>query len=104
MPSQSSVIADLAGGYVGYLVVDGIELPTIRLDEVGSQDVEPGEQIEFPPGARFEPGNATLTFTPGADQAIEAFDAGVHTVRVVYWKELEGETTARSYSWSFTVV
>lgn len=104
VPSQSSVIADLTSGNVGYLIVDGVELPTVRLDEFGSQDVEPGEQVEFPPGARFEPGNATLTFTPGAEQPIESFDAGVHTVRVVYWKELEGEGTARSYGWSFSVV
>jgi hypothetical protein len=80
-----------------------VELPTVRLDEVGSQDVEPGEQVEFPPGARFEPGNATLTFTPGAEQDIAAFDAGVHTVKVVYWKEIEGPDSARSYSWTFTV-
>ena len=35
-------------------------------------DVEPGEQVDFPPGARFEPGNATLTFTPGAEQAVDS--------------------------------
>ena len=77
VPQQTTVVADLAGGYVGYLVIDGVELPTIRLDDFGSQDVEPGEQVEFPPGARFEPGNATLTFTPGEDQDIESFDAGL---------------------------
>ncbi|HEU4841197.1 MAG TPA: hypothetical protein VFT09_07130 [Ilumatobacteraceae bacterium] len=104
VPQQITVIADLQGGYFGYLVVDGVELPTVRLDEVGSQDVEPGEQVVFPPGARFEPGNATLTFTPGANQPIDAFDAGSHTVRVVYWKEIEGPDSARSYSWMFTVV
>ena len=104
VPQQVTVIVDLQGGYFGYLVIDGVELPTVRLDEVGSQDIEPGEQVVFPPGARFEPGNATLTFTPGADQVFDAFDAGSHTVRVVYWKEIEGPDTARSYSWSFTVV
>jgi len=103
VPQQATVIADLVGGHYGYLTVDGVELPTVRLDEVGSQELEPGEQVEFPPGARFEPGNATLTFTPGAEQPIDRFDAGVHTVKVVYWKEIEGPDSARSYSWTFTV-
>ena len=103
-PQQITIVADLEAGYFGYLTVDGVELPTVRLDEVGSQDVEPGEQVEFPPGARFEPGNATLTFTPGSEQDVDTLDAGVHTVKVVYWKEIEGPETARSYSWTFTVV
>jgi hypothetical protein len=103
VPQQATIVADLLGGYYGYLMIDGVELPTVRLDEVGSQEVEPGEQVAFPPGARYEPGNATLTFTPGADQDIDAFGAGVHTVKVVFWKEVDGPDTARSYSWTFTV-
>jgi hypothetical protein len=104
VPQQITIVADLQAGYFGYLEVDGVDLPTVRLDEVGSQDVEPGEQVEFPPGARFEPGNATLTFTPGSEQDVDTLEAGVHTVRVVFWKEIEGPETARSYSWTFTVV
>lgn len=104
VPQQTTVVADLESGYFGYLTVDGVELPTVRLDEIGSQDVEPGEQVAFPPGARFEPGNATLTFTPGAGQEIETFAAGTHIVRVVFWQEIGGPDTARSYSWTFTVV
>jgi hypothetical protein len=103
VPQQATIVADLVSGYFGYLEIDGVVLPTVRLDEVGSQEVEPGEQVTFPPGARYEPGNATLTFTPGADQDIDAFGAGVHTVRVVFWKEIDGPDTARSYSWTFTV-
>lgn len=104
VPQQTTVVADLASGYFGYLIVDGVQLPTVRLDEVGSQDVEPGEQVSFPPGARFEPGNATLTFAPGSEQAVDVFRAGVHTVRVVFWREVDGPDEARSYSWTFTVV
>ncbi len=104
VPQQTTVIADLASGYEGRLIVDDIALPTIRQDEVASLDVEPGEQVVFPPGARFEPGNATLSFTPGSDQAIESFDEGLHTVTVVYWKAIEGERSARSYTWTFTTV
>ena len=104
VPQQTTIVADLESGYYGYLTVDGVELATVRLDEVGSQDVEPGEQVDFPPGARYEPGNATLTFTPGDDQDVDTLGAGVHTVKVVYWKLVDGPETARSYSWTFTVV
>jgi hypothetical protein len=104
VPQQSSVIVDLESGYEGYLEIDGIQLPTIRLDDV-SVDVQPGEQVTYPPGVRFEPGNATLSFTPGADQEIESFGEGVHSVTVVYWKTIDGENARRrSYTWSFTVV
>jgi hypothetical protein len=104
VPQQTAVIADLAAGYEGRLIVDDVALPTIRQDEVVSPDIKPGEQVKVPPGVLYEPGNATLTFTPGDDQAIKRFDAGSHTVVVVYWKIVEGERTARSYMWSFTTV
>ena len=104
VPQQTAVIVDLAAGYEGYLVVDGVPIPTIRLDEVGRVDVEPGEQIDLPPGAIFEPGNATLSFTPGEEQAVDNFDAGPHTVTVVYWEPLDESSRARSYTWSFTTV
>ena len=104
VPQQSSVVVDLESGYEGYLEIDGLQLPTIRLDDV-SVDVQPGEQVTYPPGVRFEPGNATLSFTPGAEQDIESFDEGVHSVTVVYWKTIDGENARRrSYTWSFTVV
>jgi len=104
VPQQTTVIADLQTGYEGYFVIDGVQLPTIRQDEVGAIDVEPGEQVKYPPGARYEPGNATLSFTPGSDQEIESFTEGSHTVTIVYWKTTEGEDTARSFNWSFVVV
>ena len=69
VPQQATVIADLADGYEGRLIVDGVELPTIRQDEIGNIDIKPGEQVTVPPGAVYEPGNATLTFTPGDGQA-----------------------------------
>jgi hypothetical protein len=104
VPQQATVIADLADGYEGRLIVDGVELPTIRQDQIGNIDVKPGEQVSIPPGAIYEPGNATLTFTPGDDQAVHNFDAGRHTVTVIYWRILEGPGAARSYTWSFTTV
>jgi hypothetical protein len=104
VPQQTAVIADLAAGYEGRLIIDDVALPTVRQDQIVSSDVKPGEQVKVPPGVLFEPGNATLSFTPGSDQAIKRFDAGRHTVVVIYWKTIEGERTARSYTWSFTTV
>jgi hypothetical protein len=99
---QTQVIVDLAEGYEGRLIIDDLALPTIRLDEVVSADVAPGEQVEIPPGVVFEPGNGTLTFTPD-ESTIESFDPGSHTVTVIYWRTIEGEDAARSYTWTFVV-
>jgi hypothetical protein len=104
VPQQSQVVVDLEAGYEGRLIVDDVALATVRLDELGSVDVEPGEQIDVPPGALFEPGNATLTFAPGEGAAIERFAPGNHTVTVIYWRTVEGPERARSYTWSFTAV
>jgi hypothetical protein len=104
VPQQSQVVADLEAGYEGRLIVDDVALATVRLDELGSVDVEPGEQIDVPPGALFEPGNATLTFAPGEGAPIERFAPGNHTVTVIYWRAVEGPERARSYTWSFSAV
>ena len=104
VPQQSQVVADLKAGYEGRMVIDGVQLPTIRLDQIGSVNAEPGEQIDVPPGVVYEPGNATLTFTPGESQPIESFDSGTHTVTVIYWLSEQGPSRARSFSWSFAAV
>lgn len=102
--AQSQVVVDLATGYEGRLVIDSREFDTIRLDEIGSADVEPGAQVDVPPGVVFEPGNSTLTFTPGEGAPIERFAPGTHAVSVIYWKIEEGPRAARSYGWSFEVI
>ena len=69
-PSRRPSIADLAAGYEG--VPDGRRRRDARRSastRSAAVDVEPGEQVDLPPGAIFEPGNATLTFTPGEEQA-----------------------------------
>ena len=101
---QTQVVVDLAEGFEGRLIIDDLALATIRLDEVGSVDVAPGEQVDVPSGVVFEPGNGTLTFTPGDPATIERFDPGSHTVTVIYWRTVEGEGAARSYTWSFNVI
>ncbi len=104
VPQQSQVVVDLETGYEGRLVVDDVALDTVRLDELGSIDVEPGEQVDVPPGAVFEPGNATLTYTPAEGAPVERFAPGNHVVTVIYWLSEEGPSRARSFSWSFTAV
>ena len=102
VPSQTQVFVDLRVGYTGVLVVDGLELETIDLDQVRG-GAKPGQQITLPPTTIFEPGNATLTFDPSPDSTISEFSQGEHIVKVIYWKVLEGRGRARSYTWSFTV-
>ncbi|MGI9030699.1 MAG: hypothetical protein ACR2HP_12055 [Ilumatobacteraceae bacterium] len=99
---QTDVFVDLAEGYEGELTVDGVVLPTVRLDQI---EVEPGEQAAVPAGTvRFEPGNGTLTFRPSEGTAIDSFDPGQHNVIVTYWRTDEGRGAARSYSWTFAVI
>lgn len=102
--NQANVFVDLAEGYTGVLIIDGTEIPTVSLDELVDVSVEPGQQVEVPPVARYEPGNATLTFTPSQNAPISEFVDGEHTVEVVYWRIDEGRRFARSYTWTFNVV
>jgi hypothetical protein len=108
VPQQTRVFVDLQVGYEGVLIIDGIELPVVSLDDIekappGLGDTG-GDQVEIPPGVVFEPGNATLTFEPGPSQVIEAFTTGQHSVTVRYWRTIDGPGTARIYSWSFYAV
>jgi hypothetical protein len=104
VPQQSQVIVDLETGYEGRLIVDDVALDTVRLDDLAAIDVEPGEQVDVPPGAVFEPGNGTLTYTPAEGAPVERLAPGNHVVTVIYWLSEEGPSRARSYSWSFTAV
>jgi len=103
VPQQTQVVVDLEAGFFGRLVIDGVAFETVTLGE-GSIEVEPGEQIDLGPGTIYEPGNATLTFTPTANGPIDAFAPGQHTVEVVYWDLELGEDRAEDYDWTFTVV
>ncbi len=98
---QEPVIVDLQFGYEATLTIDGIELPTTTIGQI---DVAPGEQIEFPPTAIFDPGSSIISFQPVEGAPIESFAAGTHQVRLVYWRVEEGPEAARSYSWSFNAV
>ena len=102
--AQTSVFVDLAPGYTGRLVIDGQEIETIGIDEIGNNQVDPGEQIALPPATIYEPGNATLTFTPSAGAPIEEFGEGLHDATVIFWRIDDGPARSRSYSWTFNTV
>lgn len=102
--AQTSVFVDLATGYTGRLVVDGVEIDTVSIDEVGDGQFDPGQQITLPPVTIYEPGNATLTFTPTAGAPIEEFGEGLHEATVVFWRIEDGPARSRSYTWTFNTV
>lgn len=109
VPQQTRVFVDLLNGYQAEMNIDGIDLATIDLDELGSPSnsvvlPQPGEQITLPAGAIFEPGNVTLTFVPAKGQPIEVFATGQHIATITYWKTSEGRNRATTYTWSFYVV
>lgn len=101
VPAQTQVIVDLEPGYTGVLIIDGLELETVNVEDV--QSATPGKQVTLPATTIYEPGNATLTFNPSENADITGFSQGEHVVQVIYWKLLDGRTTARSFTWTFEV-
>jgi hypothetical protein len=105
VPNQTRVFVDLDTGYTGVLVIDDIEIETIDVQEIaGQQALEPGEQIALPPSTIFEGGNNTLTFVPNDSAPITEFVSGEHRAQVIYWEIEIGRQSAKSFSWTFTVV
>ena len=104
---QERVIVNLETGYEARLVIDGIELPTTI---IGQSDVdpfdaaEPGEQVDLPTTAVFDPGNAVISFQPVEGALIESFTEGIHEALVIYWRIEDGPELARSYRWEFNVI
>jgi hypothetical protein len=98
---QSSVVADLAPGFEGRLIIDQRELETqvIAIE----QEVEPGQQLNQDVlVTRFDPGSGTLTYQPQEGAPIESFAAGTHEVTVIYWPITDPDA-ARSFTWQFRV-
>jgi hypothetical protein len=104
---QERVVVDLLPGYEARLVIDGIELPTTV---IGQSDVDPferrapGQQVDLPTTAVFDPGNAVISFQPVEGALIESFSQGIHEVRVIYWRIADGPEQALSYRWEFNVI
>ncbi|HUS43023.1 MAG TPA: hypothetical protein VMY16_10170 [Ilumatobacteraceae bacterium] len=104
---QERVVVDLQSGYEARLVIDGIELPTTV---IGQSDVDPfeqpapGQQVDLPTTAVFDPGNNVVSFQPVEGALIESFTQGLHEVQVIFWKIEEGPEQALSYRWEFNVI
>jgi hypothetical protein len=99
--SKTEVSVDLVPNTEAELIIDGIVLETVRL---GEATAEPGRQVELPPTAIYDPGNAAIRFQPREGASIESWTRGVHIVTVVYWDVELGREAARRYTWSFTVL
>jgi len=102
---QSQIIVDFIEGYTATLTIDGIELPTTRLDEVvaNGKQIAPGAQINLPPTAIFDVGNYIISYLPQPGAPIAEFAQGEHTGSVRFWLIKDGENTSRTYSWTFFI-
>jgi hypothetical protein len=103
VPAQTAIFVDLLAGYTGEFVVDGVQLQTVDLSDLGVVSPKPGQQVTLPKVTIYEPGNATLTFQPTKGAAVEELAQGTHAVTVRYWKLTEGRQASHVYSWTFTV-
>lgn len=102
--SQTEILVDLQDGYEAVLVLDGIELPVTRLEDIAGRVAEPGQQIELPPTAIYDQGNSLIRFEPREGAPVERYRVGVHQAQVVFWKIEIGRQSARSFTWSFEVL
>jgi hypothetical protein len=80
---QSELGIDLAPGYDGTLMVNGVDIPVEDQRRVPEQN--------------------QVFFTPGEGKAVEELHAGVNCVTATVWKAADGPGTAndRTYPWCF---
>lgn len=80
---QARVGIDLAPGFTGVLIVDGVEIPEDQLDRVEALN--------------------EIYFAPREGTEIEAFEPGPLCMSALYWPVGADRSVARSTSWCFTV-
>jgi hypothetical protein len=81
---MTQIGVNLGDTFTGVLQFDGVEIPEDQLARI----VELGE----------------VTFNPGDGREFTEFDAGQHTVTVVYWHQTESrENDAHTFAWHFRV-
>jgi hypothetical protein len=80
---QTTIVADLAPGYTGYLLIDGVEVPQ--------------DDIQFVDALN------TVTLKPTEDSDYRELSAGEHCVTVVYRVIGEPRSQSSSYRWCFSV-
>ena len=101
---QTEIMVDLTENLEAVLVLDGVELPVTRLDELSGGLAQPGQQVEMPPTAIWDPGNFVISFLPVEGAPIEELTVGTHTATVIFWKIEDGREAARSFTWTFEVL
>lgn len=85
VPRQSRVGIDLAIGWEGTLVIDGVEIPADQLD--------------------VTPELGLIEYTPGDGKAVEELQPGQNCVSAVIWRSQDGRGVAdRTIPWCFEVV
>jgi hypothetical protein len=80
---QTTVAADLAPGYTGYLTWDGIEIPEDDLQRVDALN--------------------TVTLRPQPDSDYLTLTPGPHCAGVVYWRIGRDRDEGSSYRWCFNL-
>lgn len=80
---QTRIFAKLRPGYVGSLVVEGVEIPADQLDHLEGVD--------------------TVGFTPGQNTATGPLRPGRRCATVFYWRGTESRANAQSYKWCWQV-
>ncbi|MEI8323232.1 MAG: hypothetical protein WCG49_09000 [Actinomycetes bacterium] len=102
---QSEIMIDFVAGFDAVLIIDGVEIPTTRIDELtaNGKQPKPGEQVEIPATAIYDPGNFTLSYLPQEGGPITELKQGDHQATVLFWKAPNTREKASSYSWKFSV-
>lgn len=77
---------DFVAGFEAVLIIDGVEIPTTRIDELtaNGKQPKPGEQLEIPPTAIYDPGNFTLSYLPQEGGPITELKQGTHQATVLF--------------------
>ncbi len=78
---QARLGIDLAPGWTGVLVINGVEIPEDQL-------------------IRSDPLNQVF-YQPGEDQEVEQLDAGQNCVTAVVWQLSQSREQARDITWCF---
>lgn len=102
--SQTEVNVDLQDGYEAVLFLDGIEIPTTRLEDFVPTVAKQGQQVELPATAIYDQGNSRIRFEPTEGAVVEKYSVGVHKVKILFWKIEDGRNASRSFEWSFEVL
>ena len=98
---QIELGVELAVGYDGRLVVNGIEVPEDQLQgAVDPSTLSPADLARY--GIRPN-GRNRLFFNPGPGKAIDELPQGVNSVTVYYHRDRQPEVDQGSVTWTFTV-